>query len=234
MVDTWVGYLLRAVENMGLMDSTAIIFTSDHGFYFGEHDGLFGKLTFAKRLDGSLYRHGDADAVWDFSPLYEEIVLVPLLVYVPGADPGVYRGLSSAVDVMPTVLDVMRKEVPGWVEGQSLLPKVHDPSLPGRDFAVSTVPFANPGDSVDSVDNIRRRLGRAPVTTVTTDEWSLLYSIDAGMSQLYHLPSDAGQGADLIGCQPEVARDVHERLMKFMADTRLPQPLSGPRSELRL
>ena len=32
MVDTWVGYLLRTVENMGLMDNTAIVFTSDHGF----------------------------------------------------------------------------------------------------------------------------------------------------------------------------------------------------------
>ena len=117
---------------------------------------------------------------------------MPLLVHLPGATPGVYKGLTSAVDVMPTVLEAMGQGAPNWVEGESLLPKVHDPSLPGRDFTVSTVPFANPGDSVDSVDNIRRRLGRAPVTTVTTNEWSLLYSIDEGMSQLYHLPSDAG------------------------------------------
>ena len=53
MVDTWIGYLLRMVENMGLTEETAIIFTSDHGFYFGEHGGLFGKMTFAKRPDGS-------------------------------------------------------------------------------------------------------------------------------------------------------------------------------------
>ncbi len=80
----------------------------------------------------------------------------------------------------------------------------------------------------------RRRLGRAPVTTITTDEWSLLYSIDAGMSQLYHLPSDAGQGSDLAGRKPDVARGVHERLVKFMADTRLPEALRAPRAELRL
>lgn len=29
MVDTWFGYLMRKVENLGLMDNTAIIFTSD-------------------------------------------------------------------------------------------------------------------------------------------------------------------------------------------------------------
>ena len=131
MVDTWVGHLLRTVENMGLMENTAIVFTSDHGFYFGEHGGQFGKMTFAKQPDGYLYGHGDPNARWDFSPLYEEIVLVPLLVYVPGASPGVYRGLTSAIDVMPTVLDVMGKAIPGYVEGVSLLPKIHDPSLPG-------------------------------------------------------------------------------------------------------
>ena len=48
MVDTWVGHLLRKVENMGIADDTMIVFTSDHGFYFGEHGGLFGKMTFAK------------------------------------------------------------------------------------------------------------------------------------------------------------------------------------------
>ena len=99
---------------------------------------------------------------------------------------------------------------------------------------MSTVPFANPGDSVDSVDNIRRRLSMAPVTTVSTDEWSLLYSIDEGMSQLYHLPSDPGQQTDAIGANPDIARSVHERLIKFMADTSLPEPLRKPRAELRL
>ena len=35
LVDTWLGYLFGMVERMGLMDNTAIIFTSDHGFYYG-------------------------------------------------------------------------------------------------------------------------------------------------------------------------------------------------------
>ena len=135
---------------------------------------------------------------------------------------------------MPTVLDLMGKPSPGYVEGATLLPKVYDHSQPGRDFAVSTVPFANPGDAVDSVDNVRRNLGMAPVTTVTTDEWSLLYSIDEGMSQLYHLPSDPRQKVDAIGSNPDIARSVHERLVKFMSDTNLPDTLRKPRTELRL
>ena len=131
MVDTWVGYLLRRLENMGLMDHTTVIFTTDHGFYFGEHDGLFGKMTFDKRPDGALYQNGDADAMWTHSPLYEELVSLPLLISVPGAEPGQYPGLSSAIDVMPTVLDIMGQDIPEVVQGRSLYPAMKDPRRGG-------------------------------------------------------------------------------------------------------
>ncbi len=234
MVDTWLGYLLTMVENMGLMENTVIIFTSDHGFYFGEHGGLFGKLTFGKGADGFLHDHSDPASHWVFSPLYEEITLIPLLVYVPGSEPGNYGGMTSAIDVMPTVLDIAGRPMPEWVDGTSLLPRVHDSNMAGRDFAVTTVPFANPGDPVRSVDSIRRRLGSALVTTVTVDEWSLLYCEDPGLSQLYHLPSDPSQQHDVISSNGDVARDVHQHLVKFMRDTNLPEPLVKPRLELRL
>ena len=110
MVDTWIGQLLRKVANMGLTEQTAIIFTTDHGFSFGEHDGLFGKMHFARRDDGSMYWHVDADAEWAHSPLYEELVHLPLLISVPGTEPGVYAGHSSVVDVMPTTLDLFEVE----------------------------------------------------------------------------------------------------------------------------
>ena len=190
MVDTWIGYLLRKVENMGLTEKTTVIFTSDHGFYFGEHGGLFGKMTFDKRPSGELYKHGDPDSKWTHSPLYEELVTLPLLISTPGVEPGVYKGYSSAIDVMPTVLDLLGQEIPGWVEGRSLYPAMKDGSTKGRDFVVSTIPFANPGDRVRSVDNISRPLTSDLVTTITSGEWSFLYSVTPGVSELYHLPAD--------------------------------------------
>ena len=148
MVDTWVGYLLRKIENMGLADDTAVIFTTDHGFYFGEHGGLFGKMNFATRPEGGLYKHGDTDAEWDHSPLFEEIVRLPLLIRVPGYGPGSYSGMSSAVDMMPTALELFGIPIPDWVEGRSLLPAMADADTAGRDFVVSTVPFANKGSEM--------------------------------------------------------------------------------------
>ena len=234
MVDTWVGYLLRKVENMGLTGKTAIVFTSDHGFYFGEHGGLFGKMTFAKRPDGTLYQHGDPEAMWAHSPLYQELVTLPLVISSPGVGSGSYSGLSSAIDVMPTVLDILGQAVPEVVEGRSLLPAMRDPSTPGRDVVVSTIPFANPGDRVRSVDNVSRPLTEGLVTTVTAADWSLLFSVEPGESELYHLPSDPDQQQNLIQRKPETARELHGSLMKFMRETDVPASLVRPRQELRL
>lgn len=234
MVDTWIGYLLRKVENAGIADSTSVIFTSDHGFYFGEHGGRFGKMTFARRPDDTLYTHGDPDAQWDHSPLYEEITGLPLLVHLPGEKPGDYRGVTSAVDVMPTVLDVLGVEPPKWVDGRSLLPAIKGKNHAGREFVVSSIPFANPGDRVQSVDNVSRPLMAGLVTTVTADEWTLLYSVDKGRSELYNLKDDPRQSKNLINDKSDVARRLHGMLVDFMKDTKLAEPLRKPRLELRL
>ena len=232
MVDTWVGYLLRQLENMGLMEKTAIIFTTDHGFYFGEHGGLFGKLTVAEP-SATPYWKRPGGMLWTRSPLYEEAIACPLLIYMPGVAPGVYKGLTSAIDLMPTVLDIMGQEVPAQVEGHSLLPMMQDTNLKGREFVISSLPFSNPLEITRVVDGQERRTaGSDP--TVTTDEWSLLYGTEAGQSLLYHLPSDPKQGKNVINERPEVARELHQLLVKFMDETNLSPHLRDPRLELKL
>ena len=234
MVDTWVGGLLQKVENMGIAGRTMVIFTSDHGFYFGEHGGLFGKMTFAKRSDGSLFQHGDPESRWDFSPLYEELTTIPLLICHPDHAPGSYSGLTSVVDVMPTVLETLGQAVPAEVDGRSLLPIVKGENTVGREFNVSTIPFANPGEDVRSVDNIRRSLAAGIVTTVTTDEWALLYSADPGVSELYDLRSDPRQQLNVIHQNEAAARQLHGYLVRFMKETGVAQHLLEPRMDLRL
>jgi len=231
MVDTWFGYFLRQAENMGLMDNTAIIFTTDHGFHFGEHGGLFGKLNRAE--PSATPMEDDASLSWTRSPLYEELVACPLLIHMPGVSPGACKGLASAVDLMPTVLDIMGQEVPAQVEGRSLLPMVRDTSAKGREFVISTHPFSNPGDSVRSVDGRMRADTVGSDTTITTDEWSLLYSV-SGPPWLYHVPSDPGQEKNVVDQHPEVARELHQLLVKFMRETNLAQNLVEPRLELKL
>ena len=224
MVDTWFGYFLRRLENMGLMKKTAIIFTSDHGFYFGEHGGLFGKLTLT--YDKSPTR-------WSWSPLYEEVTAAPLLIYAPNIPPGAYSSLTSAIDLAPTVLDILGQEIPSSVEGQSLLPAMKDSSVAGREYVVSGPPFINQGGSVAWVDDQVRLMEKDSSVTVTTHEWSLIYAIEPGLSELYHLSSDPKQEKNVITQHPEVAQELHQQLVKFLRETNVPTLLLKSRLELR-
>ena len=144
-----------------------------------------------------------------------------------------YKGLSSAIDVMPTVLDLLDMEIPAYVQGRSLVPRMQDTSLSGREYVVSSIPFANPGDPVQSVDNLLRTLSDSPVTTITAGEWSLLYSPEAGRSELYNLKSDPNQLNNVIGTHIDEAREVHKLLVEFMRETNVPDRLLKPRLELR-
>ena len=234
MVDTWVGQLLRSVENMGIADKTVVIFTSDHGFYFGEHGGLFGKMSSDKYPDGTLRPYDEPGSRWSYSPLFEELVHLPLLIRAPGVSPGVRTGLSSAIDVMPTVLDLLGVAIPDFVQGRSLAPALDDAEQSGRDYVVSSIPFANPGDAVQSVDNFLRDLKDPPVTTVTAGHWSLLYSPDPGVSQLYNLASDPHQLDNVIESHLDLAREMHRMLVAFMRENEVPERLLQPRLELQL
>ncbi len=234
MVDTWLGYFLRRLENMNLMEKTAIVFTSDHGFYFGEHGGIFGKMVLGKKSDGTPYKMSDPDGKWGHSPLYEEVTAIPLFIYIPGVSSAVYMGLTSAVDLMPTVLDIMGQKIPANVEGHSLLPTMKDINTKGREFVITTQPFANPGDFEGVVDNVDRATNVYTGVTVTTEEWSLLYEVEPGLSELYHLPSDRKQEKNVISKHPEVARELHQMLVKFMRETNVLPRFAEIRSELRL
>ena len=99
---------------------------------------------------------------------------------------------------------------------------------------MSSEPFTNPGDPVRYVDNISRGRSVLSTTSVTTKEWSLLYSVDPGMSELYNLKSDPRQQQNVISSRPEVAKELHQHLVKFMRDTSLSPHLLEARSKLQL
>ena len=109
-----------------------------------------------------------------------------------------------------------------------------DSSVPGRGYAVSTIPFANPGDPVRSVDNVRRQLQASPVTTLTAGNMTLLYSADPGMSELYDLAADPRQHRNIIGDRSEDASELHKLLIRFMKETGVAEGLLNPRLELRI
>jgi arylsulfatase A-like enzyme len=226
LVDTWVGYLLKKVEALGLLENTAIIFTSDHGFYLGEH-GWIGKSYIGEEVQ-------------HFLPLYEEVAHVPLIVYVPGLKPGRCSALVQPVDLAPTICDLLGVEIPPTVQGHSWVPLLTGEKAKIREFAWSGPAVHHPG--------------RWRPSTITTEEWCLIFNgpvvepephwsvwaVDGNprreviptpetvlgldvRPKLYYLPSDPGQEQDLFDNYPEVARELHRKYLELLEKLGLPE-----------
>jgi arylsulfatase A-like enzyme len=131
--DEHIGRLLDAIDKAPWGKRTAIIVTSDHGEAFGEH---------------KMVRHG--------FELWEMLVHVPLIVHAPGAPPSRVSARRSAIDVVPTILDLAHAPKPtgegdDFVSGTSLLPDLAaGKAAPARDVIVDMPggPYNDPRMSI--------------------------------------------------------------------------------------
>ena len=117
-VDDAVERVVNTLERSGELENTLIVFTSDNGFFHGEHRVPFGKLL-----------------------PYEPSIQVPLILRGPGVPKGRRRGqLVENIDVAPTILDAANATgdpiLPS--DGRSLFPLLRDRGLEwGRDLLIA-------------------------------------------------------------------------------------------------
>jgi arylsulfatase A-like enzyme len=108
-VDVGVRRVLNALKAKGEINNTLVIFTSDNGYYHGEH-----------RVPG------------DKSRPYEESIRVPLMMRGPGIPKGVtINPLVVNADLAPTIVDAANARAGKTMDGRSLLQLVRHP-LTGR------------------------------------------------------------------------------------------------------
>jgi N-acetylglucosamine-6-sulfatase len=106
-VDDAVEAVVGALARTGRLASTYVLFTSDNGFFQGEHRIVKGKYL-----------------------AYDPSTHVPLLIRGPGIAPGTISGeLVSNVDLAATVLDATGTTADRPLDGRSLLPFARDPRL---------------------------------------------------------------------------------------------------------
>lgn len=214
MVDHWVGRFLDKVKAMGLWEDAAIIFTSDHGYYFGEHR-FFGKGR-VKRDEATIAKYGKQ--VWVQSPLYQEITRVPLLIHIPGVKPRREKALVSSVDLMPTILELAGVEIPETVQSKSMVPLIKGEKDNFRDFVVSSFPLYNPGEECRIVDDELRSIAEPHFSTITTDKWTFLYSTETTPAQLYNIEHDAKECHNVIQQNWSVAKDLHQKFVQLLEE----------------
>jgi iduronate 2-sulfatase len=112
-MDEQIGRVVDELEWLGLRESTAIVFTSDQGYHFGEH------------------------GFWQKGNLHEEVVRVPLIFSVPGMKPGRSSSLVELMDFYPTCTEILGLPIPESLQGKNLMPILRNPNASVRDTAFS-------------------------------------------------------------------------------------------------
>ena len=237
MVDRWIGRLLEKLDVLGLTDNTVVLFTSDHGFFFGEH-GYFGKAEWFH--DPGAKITADADVPewlpesWlltvGWSPLYQELTRIPLFVRGPGLDPGKRQALTTAPDLAPTILDLVGVDVPAGMQGRTFKSALDAEDDEHRPFVVSSWPlyFAE-GEMTSAVDSRPRRISSYMPITISDRTRSIILGGPTETPELYDLERDPGEQENVWAARAEEGVDLCRRGISFLEECETPPKFLEPR-----
>jgi arylsulfatase A-like enzyme len=124
-MDSNVGRLVAQLKKNGQFDNTIIVFVSDNGLFYGEHQ-LFQKGPY----------------------MYDEIMKTPFIISYPKMfkKKTVSSALTSSIDIMPTILDMLKINKPTDIDGKSFLPLLNGTTTKARDFVYMEY-FRNMGNT---------------------------------------------------------------------------------------
>ena len=225
MVDFWVGRLLAKLDALGLRENTVVLFTSDHGFYFGEH-GYFGKAEWVHEPDAAITEDSSVPGwlqdSWlltvERSPLYRELTNVPLMVRAPGLGPGRRSAMTTAPDIAPTILEIAGLGgEPTTMTGESFVGALMGSRDEHRPFVVSSWPlYLAEGEIVTAIDSKARRIADYMPITVTTRERSLILGGPDDEPELYDLGRDPGERNNAWSVRASEGEALCERTLSFL------------------
>ena len=168
-VDESLGRLVKTLEELGELDNTIIVFTSDHGYFYGEHG-----LDEERRL------------------AYEETARIPLIIRYPkmvtaGVTPA---QLVQTIDIVPTVLGMAGVADTAARQGTSLAPLLQGKSAPWR----SSVLIEYYSDKV-----FPRMVTMGYQAVRTERYKYIHYTALSGMDELYDVVADPYEMRNLMG-----------------------------------
>ena len=184
--DVQVGRVLDEIAALDLLKNTIVVITSDHGEILYEHEYYFG--------------HDIA--------LYEECILIPLVLRVPSIDAARRRvaGLVQSIDIFPTILEALGIACPPGVEGKSLIPLVRGTAEATTQYAFSeTFPFPEKC---------------LPRHAIRTESAKLVWREDPPATvakEYYDLEADPGETRNLYPSNPGGAAGLDNLLSNWIA-----------------
>jgi choline-sulfatase len=176
--DHHIGRVLHALAASPAAGRTVVVLTGDHGEAFGEHGFQF---------------HGRE--IWD------EVVRVPLVIYVPGAEPRRVARRVSSVDLAPTVLDLAGVAADPDARGESLTPELFGGDLPPRPILLDQP----------------RNPYYPPKRGFIEGAYKLHHMIESDTYHLFDLDRDPGETIDLADTDPTLLARVQRSYTAFTA-----------------
>ncbi len=182
-VDDNVGRLLDWLDANGLRDNTLVIYTSDQGFFLGDH-GLYDKRF-----------------------MYEPSLRMPFLARWPaGIRAGtVSDALAINCDFAPTFLELAGVPVPAEMQGRSLVPLFQGGEPAGWREEIYYRYYHDPGHhNTRAHYGIRTRTHKL-IRFWKKDQWEL-FDLTRDPQEMHNLAADPASAATLRGLQDRLAR----------------------------
>ncbi|WP_253738497.1 sulfatase-like hydrolase/transferase [Halohasta salina] len=170
-VDASIGRLLGTLESADHADDTAVVVAGDHGEEFQDHGHLA-----------------------HYPKLYDELIRVPLLVDVPGADSRRVERQVGLDVIPPTVADLLDVDPADEWCGESVAPAVRTGNEPADEPVVSVTVR---GETVTSQPIPRSLDDGELLVSVRDRDWTYVHYVDDGHHELYDRREDPNEQTDL-------------------------------------
>ncbi|SFS06545.1 Arylsulfatase A [Halomicrobium zhouii] len=183
VVDDQIGRLIDGLRERGYWQDSVAMLVGDHGEAFGEH----GELA-----------HGGRP--------YDELVRVPLIVRRGNEDISFPEGVTSTIDIAPTLLDATCEEsaIPDTFHGVSLDPILRGERPMPDDRTVFSQIASGGWRDIDLSNRI---------TACRTDEWKLVTSVQENdADELFYIPDDQYERKNRAAAEPSVLEDMLGRV----------------------
>ena len=178
--DRYLGKLLDFIATKAWSKRTVVIVTADHGEAFGEHN---------------MFSHG--------FELWENLVRVPMFFVVPGATPRRIDTPRSAIDLAPTILELLGVPLDPAFEGKSLVGELDGAAAEARDVILD-LPMTSDNDK-------RRAIVRDKLKIVAYGKDELLKLFDLEADPEEKAPIMRGEAFDAMAKRyREYAKTVKE------------------------
>ena len=210
-VDESVGRVLAYLDKAGLARNTVLIYTSDQGFFLGDH-GMFDKRF-----------------------MYEESIRMPFLVRWPA---GIRAGTKSDalglnIDFAPTFLELAGLPTPADMQGRSLLPVLRGQTPRDWRTAMYYRYYHDPGDHNTRLHYGVRTRTHKLIYFWKKDQWELFDLINDPY-ELHNLYGQPGLDSLTAQLKTELARLKREvRDDDQLADVQIPNGVDGTVAKLR-